>query len=439
MSPPNSLPPGLPQRPNFNSYDDSRTSENYRPLPPPPKIDYSSHNRDSRQDSYAQPRQNNTFQFGAGGGGGSSRNDPRNDLYAPRQASYRGDPPSFPRGGVDSYRPQSSEFSFRQDAPSGVDVNRLNDTYRPSDSSRRHYNRRGQASHGGRPDPRDRRPPRGRPTERRGRGGFSKKAAERPFLVTKRAPTPELLPGMDDAEEHAPKFKAFDDLSESESDSATSSTDASAGEEEGQPKKKQARTSAVGAADGNNVPKWSNPDPYTALPCPDESAAKKKDVVQLIRKARVAAAVTDSKPVAEADDFISFNFDDDKDDEEDDEDEEEDMSISSGSKPGQSNASGTTSKSFSHRTEVVGERPVAKGSDNSSTAKPRALDTSTNPDLGNRKRTYDDRIKLPPMVPKPAPRYPAKGGMLKDWRPDPEFDESPWLIDHSRTVDMAHW
>jgi non-canonical poly(A) RNA polymerase PAPD5/7 len=79
-----------------------------------------------------------------------------------------------------------------------------------------------------------------------------------------------------------------------------------------QPSKK-ARTVRK-AADGDSVPKWSNPDPYTALPPPDESQRKKKDVVKLIRKARVETNAGSTAKVDPADDFISFDFGDEEDD-----------------------------------------------------------------------------------------------------------------------------
>jgi non-canonical poly(A) RNA polymerase PAPD5/7 len=78
-----------------------------------------------------------------------------------------------------------------------------------------------------------------------------------------------------------------------------------------QPNKK-ARTVRK-AADGDSVPKWSNPDPYTALPPPDESQRKKKDVVKLIRKARVETNAGSTAKVDPADDFISFDFGDEED------------------------------------------------------------------------------------------------------------------------------
>jgi hypothetical protein len=64
------------------------------------------------------------------------------------------------------------------------------------------------------------------------------------------------------------------------------------------------------------LPKWSNPDPYTALPPPDESRTKRKDVVKLIQNAKVTAAdrAASENAIADNADFVSFDFGDDNDD-----------------------------------------------------------------------------------------------------------------------------
>lgn len=62
------------------------------------------------------------------------------------------------------------------------------------------------------------------------------------------------------------------------------------------------------------APKWSNPEYFTALPPPESGLAPKKDIVQVIRKAKVEAAAKQesaSNAVKENADFISFNMDDD--------------------------------------------------------------------------------------------------------------------------------
>ena len=450
------LPPGLPQRPNFNSYDEKRV-DSYRPLPPPPKIDYSSQNRNSDR----RPRE--AFQFGGNSNANStySQNQPRGggDPYAPRPTSYRGDPPTYPRGDlIDSYRPPASDFSFRAEAPRGVDVRGTYDQDRyhgPSDSTRRPNDRdyrRDDFRRDDRRGPRrDNHHSRGGQSSRGGRGGGYqgrvRRAADRPFLQTNREKTPELMPGMDEDEEHAPKFRALDDV-ESEEEEDVVEEEFAAEDAEGQPKKKQARTATSGAADGNSVPKWSNPDPYTALPPPDESAGKKKDVVKLIRKARMSAGHEVAKKSAETDDFISFDFGDDDNKDESEDEENSHMSIYSDGEaqlvskapPAAPTGPKADIKPFSHRTEVIGERPAPKA-DVPTPVKSVTLDTSKDPELGNRKRTHDDKIKgkLPPMMPKPVPKWPAKGGITSQWRAKPDLDPTPWVKDHSMTKDMGNW
>jgi non-canonical poly(A) RNA polymerase PAPD5/7 len=79
--------------------------------------------------------------------------------------------------------------------------------------------------------------------------------------------------------------------------------------EDEHPRAKRARVKSK-SPESEAKPKWSNPDPYTSLPPPGESDAKKKDVVKLIRKAKVEAAKP-AATAAEGEDFISLNFDDD--------------------------------------------------------------------------------------------------------------------------------
>jgi non-canonical poly(A) RNA polymerase PAPD5/7 len=75
---------------------------------------------------------------------------------------------------------------------------------------------------------------------------------------------------------------------------------------------KAARTQDNDRADGNSVPKWCNPETYTALPPPEERTGKKIDFVKLIRKAKNDAAekAESNNAVAANDDFISFGDED---------------------------------------------------------------------------------------------------------------------------------
>jgi hypothetical protein len=62
-----------------------------------------------------------------------------------------------------------------------------------------------------------------------------------------------------------------------------------------------------------SAPKWSNPEYFTALPPPESGLGPKKDIVQVIRKAKIEAAPKQdsSNAVKENADFISFSMDDD--------------------------------------------------------------------------------------------------------------------------------
>lgn len=422
-----SRPPGLPQRPPPNAYG-QRGGDSYRPLPPPPTMNYDNQNRDSYN------RNNDAYQSQ----GVSYRQNDEN--RAPGTYSVRGVAPPFPRGPADSYKPPSSDFTFRRDAPQTLDLSRTRDSYRPSDQ--RYTDR---DSRQGPPPSRSRRPGQNRSGQAQGRGGYrgrtpySRKAAERPFLQTNRAPTPELMQGMEETVEHAPKYKALEDLSDSdEAEMDLSEDEDNLGqEEEIQPVKKQARTETK-AADGDSVPRWSNPDPYTALPPPDESQQRKKDVVKLIRKARVTSSLNElSKPAAETDDFISFDFGDDDAAGTENSDK---ASVTADDDADEGDISAMATASFSHRDSIVGPRETTKPLEHATPVmKQRQIDTSTDPDLGNRKRTHDDNIKGPSLIPKPTPRNPAGGNIVPSWKAKSGVDSTPWLVDHSITANMGAW
>ncbi|KAJ5577886.1 topoisomerase family protein TRF4 [Penicillium hispanicum] len=134
--------------------------------------------------------------------------------------------------------------------------------------------------------------------------------SERPLLRTKRDTTPELLTAADS--KPAPKFAPLDAISDSEEAEMDLSEES---DEEERPRKRRAL-----GLDGNTspkpapappAPKWSNPDPYTVLPPPDETQHKKLDVVKLIRKARLAdstAKAQQQDAVVDNDDFISLGI-----------------------------------------------------------------------------------------------------------------------------------
>jgi non-canonical poly(A) RNA polymerase PAPD5/7 len=437
-----SRPPGLPARPPNGPYDQRGNS--YRPLPPPAN-NYSS--RDSYGRNGDAHRESDRYQFR---GNGYSNGDESRPPGTTSSNYHREKSPPSRFGGGDSYRPPSSDFSFRQEAPPSLDLSRTHDSYRPQLRPARQGPLRGNRRHDGRDGGRDG----NRYSERKrggyqNRGGFSRKAAERPFLNTNRAPTPELMPGMDEADGHGTKYLAFEDLSDSEEAEMDLSSDDDGGSNtDEQPNKKQARTEIKSAADGDSVPRWSNPDPYTALPPPDESRGKKKDVVKLIRKARVTATHDDSAMAsAAADDFISFDFD-----EVEEEEEVEEEGIVSGSDredsvtgvPGAPTGPRNDANSYSHRDAIHG-KPEPKPQQEpqhpeTPKQKPFKMDITSNPDLGNRKRTHDDEIKGPSLVLKPAPKYAAKGHVLREWKCPVGSDPTPWcIVDHSATANMGFW
>lgn len=107
-----------------------------------------------------------------------------------------------------------------------------------------------------------------------------------------REPTPEQFEGMDDGQA---RFKDIIESSEESSDDDA-------------PRKR----TKVEPTNAPAAPKWSNPDPYTALPPPETLGAPKKDIVQVIRRAKNEQATKVDK-VADNADFISFNFDDEGD------------------------------------------------------------------------------------------------------------------------------
>ncbi|KAF2857564.1 Nucleotidyltransferase [Piedraia hortae CBS 480.64] len=123
-----------------------------------------------------------------------------------------------------------------------------------------------------------------------------KPAHNRAILIESgRATTPEQLEHMN--EDDQPRFREVI----SSSESATSSDDKE--DETTQKRVKMVHESPL------SVPKWSNPDPYTVLPPPGTQTAAKKDIVQLIRKAKMEAASKEqgNNAVTTNQDFISFD------------------------------------------------------------------------------------------------------------------------------------
>jgi non-canonical poly(A) RNA polymerase PAPD5/7 len=226
-----------------------------------------------------------------------------------------------------------------------------------------------------------------RNNDRRSRGNheftfrFPRSTAERPLLTSKRESTPELLGGSGDgANKSSLKFAHLDEIT----DSDEAEMDVSDSDSDNRPPRKK-RAVDLAPASVPQAPKWSNPDPYTALPPPDETQAKRPDVVKLIRKARFAA----SAPVVQADavttneDFISFDVGD------------------------------------------FGDVETAQPPENA----PKGPKNDRHGEFAaGKKRTHDDEIKgFTRKTGKPIGKAQVNGNILHHWRASSTDDGTPWL------------
>ncbi|KAI1003057.1 hypothetical protein K3495_g5143 [Podosphaera aphanis] len=433
-------------------------SSHYPPsVPSRPSGDVSSRNRPRSPGFQSRGINDNTYRHNY-----DRRSPSRSDSYRPSYDESRRDH-SFRFGNESENLVRNHGFNFRCDPPSGLDFH--------------------QAERG--PEPRSsmRRGERQRPN----RGGHnyvqtSRVASEREFLRTNRAPTPKLMAGMDSENGNSVKFLPLEDLSDSdEAEMDLSDND----DENGGPESKKPRidlhssqsdlphgkseldiqntanlisTKSVNDAQNinppsqaqktaDNVPRWSNPDPYTALPPPDESQRKKKDVVKLIRKARVALE-GENKPEASTDDFISFDFKDDV-------GMPPAVSISgapSGPRGQRLHEERQLNQENLRNSGPIPEGPRAangpsnnqsrgKWSQRNATGNPvnSHIDLTSDPDLGSRKRSVRDEIKEPPVLYHKGILPPADGKILRKWLPYDEASSCPWLIDHSATSNMGLW
>ncbi|OHE96309.1 hypothetical protein CORC01_08381 [Colletotrichum orchidophilum] len=373
-----------------------------------------------------------------------SRSPPRHfDHYD----SYRGGNDIGRRSGAyDGYRPDTrppqGDFTFRMDKPSGVGDAASGDSYRPG-AYQGNDRRRAPRARGG-------------PFRGRGRGAYQKIIpAERELLRTRRDGVDENLVNEEGG---GIVYRDVDELSDDEE--ADMDISDNSDDESGEPSSKRARR-AGNDESGNSVPKWSNPDPYTALPPPDAAERKKKDMVKMIRKARVDETAADKLNAStEAEEFISFDLDG-PDDKEDGEEEEIILPPSdppSPPSPPPPPPSGPApplqSSSNASRIAPSGPRsdrdipPAANGlaasTAPSTPGKPfnlPAKPVAANDALGSRKRTADDHIKPPTYGPlKKVNKMPVGGAILPEWRVTKGEDSTPWIeADHSKTSDISVW
>ncbi|RMZ72371.1 hypothetical protein GMOD_00010234 [Pyrenophora seminiperda CCB06] len=246
---------------------------------------------------------------------------------------------------------------------------------------------------------------------RRGRGGFKKTAPhERALLTHRDAGTPERALGVADGSN---RFLNPDDMSDDEDSDmdVDSSREGEEGESSEGREPKAARTQAK-RADGDSVPKWSNPDPYTVLPPPDETTGKKRDVVKLIRKTRNAEAekVVGHNSVAANNDFISL-FDTDEEDEADEP------------------ARGSLNE-MAHIQDVVKreQESMAPRSRQSRSPLSRSRRSRSPRSRSPRSRSPRSRSPLPrsqQRAPRKRPTRPTV--ILQEWRPRYNINSTPWL------------
>ncbi|KAF9873300.1 hypothetical protein CkaCkLH20_09113 [Colletotrichum karsti] len=239
-------------------------------------------------------------------------------------------------------------------------------------------------------------------------------------------------------------YRDVDDLSdddEAEMDISDSEN------ESGAPSHKRVRREG-NEDDGNSVPKWSNPDPYTALPPPDADAQrKKKDMVKMIRKARVDETAADKLAAStEAEEFISFDLDGG-----DDREEEIILPPSRSPTPPPPPPPPPAAPALPARpvaayledppSGVLDQAPrnsiTASNNRPSLPAKPLVADNA----LGSRKRTADDNIKPPTYGPlKKVNKMPVGGNILPEWVVTRSEDPTPWIkTDHSKTSEASVW
>lgn len=449
-------PPGVDGRSNASYYGPPPASSgsssyrtgppSYNAPPPPPSRDY---------DSYAPSRYNDRDR-NRGRDRDRDRDryrDERSDRYQPSRrsenhalpprplrSSYRDDHKS------ESFGPPEGAFTFRSDKPSGVGDSYS--SYRPSDSNGPRKLRRGPARGG------YERMPRFGSDNFRGRygGPNQQRRIWKPFKPAERA---ILQSNIDDQptedfadEDNGVVYRAFDQLSDSdEADMDMSDSD----NESAEPTAKRARTTDKESG-GDSAPKWSNPDPYTALPPTEDSDKKKKDMVQLIRKARVSAAQGPRTSLpADDEDFIRCDTESEEEAEKNDDEEFIDpLTYKRGKDGGQEPPTPASAlppvplaarvtlppkpQFLSRFAPTINTAPGSVGSEAiSSTASSKnraaeAIDKAESSALGSRKRMHDDVLKLPAHAKlKPAPKQPVGGKLVSEWQAKPKENPCPWI------------
>lgn len=317
------------------------------------------------------------------------------DSYRPRQPSDHRSGGYSQQSHGDSYRPPQSDFTFNVQPPPGL---------LPYPPPRAPGGRRGGDSFRG------------------NRKGARYSASSRPILTASNDALPQVF--LRDENDVGTKYKSIDELSDDDEHDMDISDDSS--NDAGEPAKKRAKVEEAPKA--SEAPKWSNPDPYTALPPPDLSNRKKKDVIQLIRKARVEAeASKDEAPAPALDEFISF---DTSSDESEEKSPEVDARPTRRERRAEARARKEEDRARREEDRAQGDEDFVRGEDQRSDP------------LGSRKRTADDEIKPPPQAfaKKQKGGMELKGTLSSEWLPSPGQNPCPWAtVDHSATTEMGAW
>lgn len=299
------------------------------------------------------------------------------------------------------------------------------------------------------------------------RGGRANKiaTAERPLLRSRQDTEPEQMFGIAYKAGVTKRFISADDMSDSEEElmeESESDNDNSGGvslvtpgaeaildhvtpDGPERPAKRRALEVKKPIERVGTMSKWSNPDPYTVLPPIDDTQRKKRDVVKIIRKARVSTekAVISQSQAAANDDFISFGF------EEGHTDTEENVTQKPTRNDVRPNGSDmlrvpTGPGQFSHRNnfrdkglqkppgsqtvhvsaEAMGPPPGLEARANSASNH----NSSQDVDSGKRKPDYNERIRFNPLKRKrPAGKEAVTGDLTEDWWPEANTEVTPWL------------
>ncbi|KAI1760651.1 hypothetical protein GGR53DRAFT_508950 [Hypoxylon sp. FL1150] len=402
------------------------------PQPPPPQASQSwngySHAQPDRRDAYQSQGPYSSLRQGHPDDRRRDHDDYRDTGYRPPQGdfTFRVDRPS----GIDSYRPPERGYDSRAYSDERNASHRRRSKFADRDGPRRYEDHKR-----GHDDRQRGRPGRGGNQQR---GRQDKKTTSNRLLLRKNHNyRPELMLGDTTARASYRDIDELSDTDETEMDISEGS------DSNAEPASKRARTSAPTSTNAEQeVPRWSNPDPYTALPPPDETTRKKKDMVHLIRKARVEAEAKKSTMPTEDVDFISCDFSDD-----------DDAKFRKGKSRGANDAVAETRAQYKAPTTLSGSsslppKPPTSANQPASTSnqqKTEAHGTKNNPvdltastSLGNRKRTHDDAIKLPHTSLKPASKMPTHGGVVYLWKATDGENPCPWAVkDHSAVPSVA--